>query len=227
MLIFNNQFDALPDFSGLQWISIADFRLANNLFTFEDLEPNMLIHSFIMDTLSYSPQRDSINMATDTIIYTGTTFVMKCTIGGQHNIYQWSKDTIDITGATDSILTLNNVAFGDSGIYSCRVTNSVVTGLTFYRRPVNVHVIKFNGISTNEQFKQIVIYPNPASNLLYIECSIKNSEILISDILGNVKIEQQTNSNYTLVDISGLEKGVYFIKVVSEIRITTGKFVKE
>jgi len=73
----------------------------------------------------------------------------------------------------------------------------------------------------------ITLYPNPATNTLYIESSTKILQVMISDILGN-EILKQHPYNYTpTVDLSGLGEGMYFVKIVNDKGIIVRKFLKE
>jgi hypothetical protein len=76
------------------------------------------------------------------------------------------------------------------------------------------------------------IYPNPATNTLNIESSTNFSQLIISDVLGNVVIRQQVYNKAVSVDVSGLGSrklsgGVYFVRVESENGFVVKKFVKE
>ena len=74
--------------------------------------------------------------------------------------------------------------------------------------------------------KGIMLYPNPATNTLNIESSAMFSQLLISDVLGNVVISQQVNNKAVSVDVSRLGKGIYFVRVVSENGFVVRKFLK-
>ena len=75
--------------------------------------------------------------------------------------------------------------------------------------------------------KGIIMYPNPTTNTLNIESSTKFSQLLISDVLGNVVIRQQVYNMAVSVDVSGLGKGLYFVNLVSEKGFVVKKFLKE
>ena len=66
----------------------------------------------------------------------------------------------------------------------------------------------------------VVIYPNPASNLVQValNSSVDNiSKVTLVNILGKTILEQQhINSNQTTINTSSLAKGMYLIKVTSE-----------
>ena len=75
--------------------------------------------------------------------------------------------------------------------------------------------------------KGITLYPNPATNTLNIESITKFSQLLISDVLGNVVIKQQVNNHTVSVDVRGLGKGLYFVKMVNEKGFVVKRFLKE
>lgn len=70
----------------------------------------------------------------------------------------------------------------------------------------------------------IVLFPNPVKNTLYISESI-NVDYIIYDAQGRLIYQSQNVSN--AIDVSFLNEGIYLIKIVNEGKITTKKFVKE
>jgi hypothetical protein len=227
MIINNNQFDGLPDFSAIPFSYNALYVVQNNLFTFEDLEPNMTLGSFscpLCGSQYYAPQFDSVNKKIDTTVVIHSALSLHCTMGGQHNLYQWSKNGVDINGAIDSVLLLNPAQWADSGVYSCRITNSVVPGLTYYRRPITVHVDETNG---EQEFNagEIYIFQNANMNTLQIAGLTNNATAYIFNISGSLIISQQVRNS--AIDISSLSKGLYFIKLSTEEGSVVRKFVKE
>ena len=84
------------------------------------------------------------------------------------------------------------------------------------------------GIETyTKDGKGITLFPNPVTNVLNIESSTKFSQLLISDVLGNVVIKQQVYNKAVSVDVSGLGKGLYFVKMVGEKGFVVKRFLKE
>ena len=73
----------------------------------------------------------------------------------------------------------------------------------------------------------ITIYPNPANTILNIhsQLSILNSQLLITDILGNEVYKETLNGMDNSIDISHWSVGVYFYQVNSDKGIVgKGKF---
>ena len=74
---------------------------------------------------------------------------------------------------------------------------------------VNVDVTSVQAIEPEVSFK---IYPNPASNKLYLhDTSTENYEILVYDLLGKKIMKSTLNTNSPL-DISKLQSGIYIVK---------------
>jgi hypothetical protein len=89
----------------------------------------------------------------------------------------------------------------------------------------------FNGISSLQQVNNITVYPNPASENLYVKVSQINSPLKLDifDSRGALVIFlPELSPGTTNIDISTLNKGLYMYILHNETgEINTGKFVKE
>jgi len=72
--------------------------------------------------------------------------------------------------------------------------------------------------------QNILIYPNPANDKLFIEGEFVGQNIEIFDINGKLVARKTTDSNITGIEISHLPQGIYFVKISN---IVVGKFVKK
>lgn len=73
-------------------------------------------------------------------------------------------------------------------------------------------------LDNNKPNNSIIVYPNPATNILYID-GVKdniNTYAKIINPLGNVLLTKQIVQNNTAVNISNLSPGVYFLNIVSD-----------
>jgi hypothetical protein len=76
---------------------------------------------------------------------------------------------------------------------------------------------------------EVIVYPNPAHDRLKILC--KNArQVIISDVLGKIRIKEQLN--YTIeensIETNELSVGIYFYKIAkSDNTIYTGKLIIE
>ncbi len=82
---------------------------------------------------------------------------------------------------------------------------------------------------SNQSFSQIdglKMYPNPAKNNLFIETAL-NSDINVSiiDVLGKEVINSKVSNN--AVNISGLNPGMYIVKITEEGKTSTKKLIIE
>jgi hypothetical protein len=89
--------------------------------------------------------------------------------------------------------------------------------------------ITWEGIGNYEQGESFTVYPNPAKN----ELRIKNYELRITnievfDVYGrNVTPHTAHRTPHTVLDISGLTSGVYFVRIMGEKGYSVQRFVKE
>jgi surface protein len=69
----------------------------------------------------------------------------------------------------------------------------------------------------------ISIYPNPTSDIVYIDGNYTQLKVVVYDILGKQVMNKSiTNS----IDISQLEKGVYILKLSDGAKLTTQRIIK-
>jgi endonuclease I len=62
----------------------------------------------------------------------------------------------------------------------------------------------------------LTIFPNPANNYITVKTQKENNaEIIIYDVFGREVIKKELFSNEEIIDISKLNKGVYFVKTIS------------
>jgi cephalosporin-C deacetylase len=108
--------------------------------------------------------------------------------------------------------------------------------------PLSINYYRLRQIDFNGDFKyskivssiadnknnDILIYPNPASDILTIKMNnTDNSTIKIYDILGKIVLFDYTKTNETQLNISTLAKGHYCIEIKNGQLITTKKFIKQ
>ena len=129
----DNKFTSLPDFSAKAYNKLA---VENNMFEFDDLEPNMGISNF-----SYSPQ-DSIGFSRTIEVALGEELNFSITTAGNQNTYKWFKSGSELTGQTNATLLIENAKLSDAGDYYAEVNNTIVTGLTLVGRSTKVNVNK-------------------------------------------------------------------------------------
>jgi cell wall-associated NlpC family hydrolase len=113
------------------------------------------------------------------------------------------------------------------GTYGCDIRPWNNAGVWPYdswqlsRRPLDyIHYSPTTGIASDEaKNKNILIYPNPASNYLTISGVSKNDLITVYNYLGQHFIEKKVNNDSGIETfyINELKAGVYFIKINNKL----------
>ena len=141
--------------------------------------------------------------------------------------YQWYKDGVAISGATDSIYIVSKNA-----MYSVSVVSALngCPDSAFYEI---TNIIEDDdddddddvSVATTDAAGAVKVYPNPAKNIVYIQAA-RPVDVQIKSIEGKLVIRQQS---VTSVDISGISSGIYMLSITdAEGRLLhTEKLVKE
>ncbi|MBN8683913.1 MAG: T9SS type A sorting domain-containing protein [Chitinophagales bacterium] len=89
-------------------------------------------------------------------------------------------------------------------------------------------LVNWNTVGTNEPITPtLLLVPNPAQNQVEIQLDDNFPpplRICLTDVSGRVLL--QTSPNTNIIDISGLDAGLYFIRVFWEEGIATKKLIK-
>lgn len=109
----------------------------------------------------------------------------------------------------------DTLCFGDSCVTSNGSADIFIAKIS--ETPLNVEFVKENA--------QIDIFPNPASSFLnIISADNEIQEVEIIDNNGKL-ISSYKNTNMNHIDVSGLPKGVYFVRVILEQMTITNKVI--
>ncbi len=76
----------------------------------------------------------------------------------------------------------------------------------------------------------INIYPNPSYNTITLSTHntpYKNTTLTIYNISSQKHIQHQITENQTVVDVSELPQGIYFMHIADERTVQVGKFIKQ
>ena len=71
------------------------------------------------------------------------------------------------------------------------------------------------------------IYPNPVNDKLYIETEVEIEEVSIFDIYGRRQELSAVSCQLSAIDVSNLNSGVYFVKIVTENGEVVKRFIKK
>jgi hypothetical protein len=84
-------------------------------------------------------------------------------------------------------------------------------------------------LTTNESFESelFIAYPNPVKNYLNLKISSNHigSKYILYNSLGNVIISGEINSEFSLIDMNNISKGLYFLKIGNNLN-TAYKIIK-
>jgi hypothetical protein len=89
--------------------------------------------------------------------------------------------------------------------------------------PVTLGLVGINNDIYQDAY--IMMYPNPAKNLVNISTNYELSTVTIINQLGQVVYNQQVTGSAVQVNTSQLQKGIYFVKVNSVAGESTQKLI--
>ncbi|MBL7937659.1 MAG: T9SS type A sorting domain-containing protein [Bacteroidia bacterium] len=123
----------------------------------------------------------------------------------------WSGTTIK--GPVNNIRVLDTVLFGTpyGALFSINFCNGYAT--------------KINSLISKTK---MLVYPNPATDELNISSDYLNSNITLYNIRGEkIDVPFSTTKNIITLDISNLDKGIYYLRLVDNNNAVTRKVLKE
>jgi Secretion system C-terminal sorting domain len=133
--------------------------------------------------------------------------------------YQWLKDGIAISGATNNSYTANG-----AGKFSVTV---IANGCSATSEAVTVNVILANELP--RESKNFKVSPNPFENTIKVnfnEPLTKTAKLNLISSIGIVLKEWTTNQQENSFDILGLPSGIYILKCEIKDNIEAVKLIK-
>lgn len=142
--------------------------------------------------------------------------------------YQWQTDlgvgfqnltgVGQYSGATTNTLTVSNVNMSNNNQpFRCIVSSGTCSDTS------DVAVLTVNNnasIDALSQEKIMTVYPNPAQNQLHVKTGIElmNASYSIIDNTGRTVLAGQLTSESTVIELSGLSNGTYFLHVGDQLK---------
>lgn len=80
------------------------------------------------------------------------------------------------------------------------------------------------GLAENDAF-EYSMYPNPASNVVYVQTNVMNSEAIVFAANGQVLLTQQNTSATFTLNLADLADGIYWVKVLSTEGVVTKQLI--
>ncbi len=163
------------------------------------------------------------NVSNVTIAVVGPGQIANTNYPGAGYTVEWFKDGVLISGENGVILN-----YSGDGSYTCHIFNPGLPrcGATSSA----LIVLGLNDVTTS--LSELNIYPNPSEGSFTIKFEIAqkdNYDISIVDVVGQ-KVSSETLVNYKgeynkQFDLSNLQKGVYFLHVVSKRSSSSAKII--
>ena len=109
------------------------------------------------------------------------------------------------------------------------VTDSIETNQHGWMLDDLMLIAHTEGIKDNGPLEDITIYPNPASNVITVSSKTftGNNDVLVYDILGQLRLHKFVNNTQKDIDISSLSKGIYMVNVLSGNISGSKKLIKQ
>jgi photosystem II stability/assembly factor-like uncharacterized protein len=123
------------------------------------------------------------------------------------------------TNLPNVIINELEINYADGKLYAATY------GRGLWASPVAEVVLGTSDIITNSNLS---IYPNPADDLLYLSTPIAfTGDVRIFDSAGKLLQYNREVSQREGIDVSGLQNGIYFIRIESDSGSATKKFIKK
>lgn len=203
----------LSSFFGLNNLTITNgINIQNNpaLSSVTDLA-SLITFPFV------GPTRPSINISNNNVLasLTGLDNINGATIG---EVILQNNPTLSIC-AIESFC--EKIAFDTNPLGFTQVSNNTTNCNSADVINSVCQLLSTNKIDANNA---ISIYPNPVKSILHLT-RLNPTKIMISDVLGRIRINTIVDNGN--LDLSSLEKGIYFIQVTLDNKISNIKMIKE
>lgn len=140
--------------------------------------------------------------------------------------YQHSEDAGLSWDAMDTRLTNSygyseypSIAVADSAVHVVWMDLRDGNDEIYYKRnPTGNIPVGIGNDLVDDSGKPFAIYPNPASSIIHIQFNdhpTERSLLIIRNILGETLITSQIHDGKTVIDISALQIGLYFVEIVT------------
>ena len=90
---------------------------------------------------------------------------------------------------------------------------------------VSIVKVEDEGIDGEEELTSFRIYPNPVNDMLYIVTEVEVEEVVVYDVYG--RQQSTVNRQQSIVDVSKLNSGIYFVRIKTVDEVVTKRFIKQ
>lgn len=157
---------------------------------------------------------------------------------GTNRLYQMTRTSTSDSFDTTTFQQIQGI--NDTSAFNAQPSMSdSLDWVAFVRNPYNTwdgndlflaHNGKISSVFNPDELPiSLSVYPNPASGQITIGTSSyhSNSQISILNMTGQILITRQISEPRTVINISALPNGVYFVRLTNDRTVEVGKFVKQ
>ena len=213
------------DYSGITYIrsdhigsNIDAIYITNNAYAYYSMKDGDAFSKKFGGVSGDDPDWFKLNM----IGYLGNTFIDS--VGFYLADYRFTNNNQDYVIKDWTLVDLSPIYFADSIVFELSSTDNGAFGMNtpaYFCLDDIEFTTSIKTVSKND----MNIYPNPVKDILTIE-NIENSKIMIYDISGKTVYLKQTNTNVEKIDLSELNRGIYFITISNNDKVITKKIIK-
>ncbi|MBQ4820656.1 immunoglobulin domain-containing protein [Aquimarina sp. MMG016] len=137
--------------------SFSELYIANNKYSFSDLDSNFGYFQGNLVVFEYIPQAKVDQEETLSVTTGGSITLTSSQLVSSNNTYQWFKDGVAIAGATSKDLIISDAKSTDAGVYTFNANNSVINDLTLERNTITLTVTPGNVCAVSTQERQALV----------------------------------------------------------------------
>ncbi|QOW10767.1 T9SS type A sorting domain-containing protein [Kaistella flava (ex Peng et al. 2021)] len=194
----------------------------NNRFTKQDLKTFLLKNKSLAD-FTYSPQR--YDEPKTIFASLGSSASLPQSLSGDDYQYTWFKNLDQKTPLSSEKYYISNVEVEDFTDYTCEaysfeVLPKELMEISFFREPVTLA----KELATAEVKTDLIVYPNPAKDFLYIKTTKLDIEkVFIFDLSGKLIMTEKSKT----ININHLPSATYIISIKTSDGLKSFKFIKQ
>ena len=114
------------------------------------------------------------------------------------------------------------LAEADNVFYYWGPGGSVMLDIYTQQEQMTYDITGINEVSNSKSVDNVAVYPNPTTGLVKVK-NAENATIKVYSIAGNLVKTVESTSVITTLDLTGMAKGTYLVKVVKENEVVTKK----
>lgn len=197
----------------------------DNRFSLSDIKTFLDTRPKFTD-FTYSPQRYDDPLEVSGAL--NENIVLKQSLSGEDYQFSWFKNLDNKQASTDESFYINGLKQEDYTDYTCEAYfaknyPNYFLEISFFREPITI----VSSLSNREVDKNLSIYPNPTSDILFVRAvNEKVESISIYDMSGKVILTDSSASKLR-VNVRAFPSGAYIILLKTPTSSKTFKFIKK